>query len=354
MVVGATGNIGSIILEALLDHNHFHDEDMFAITALTRNTSLSKVLKQYSHSLGSAAFPHAAHIQVASVRSYTDVAAVANILEQYEIEVVICAIAALSVNDQKYLIDACIAAPTVRRFFPSEYSVDTSSRNSIEQYLPSSVLKIEVIDHLRRASAQTHGRLSWTAIITGSLLDLALSRPDVTVFDLKAMAATVFDGGGTKYEGTTSLQLGRTIIAILSSKNSLRTTADQYVFVNSFTVTQSQIIELVEKHTQQSFAQEPAKTRELFDDGKSIMDSRGGLDAYRAFQPHGNRPYPRGVPEIILAATYGGQAFGGLNQYSLRNGELWNERLNLPMENLDEAIKSIVQILGRFKEPTEV
>lgn len=352
MLVGATGNIGSLILESLLEHNHCHEEDVFDIVVLTRSVSFMKVLQKYSNSLGSASFLHAAHIQIATVSSYTDVAAITEILRQYRVEVFICAIAAMSVNDQIHLIDACVAAPTVRRFIPSEFSVDTSSRSLVEQYIPPWILKLEVVEYLRHASDLTRGRLGWTAFVTGLILDWALLHSDVTGYDLKTMTATVFDGGGTKHEATTSAQLGRAIISIISSEELSHKTENQYIFINSFTTTQDQILNLIEQFTGRPFRRMSVETRVLFDDGRSIMDSKGGSDAYRAFQPHINRPYPKGVSEMILAGFYGGEDFGSLNQYSIRSKDLWNKVLGLPTEDLDETVRDVVERLELLKEET--
>ncbi|KAK5939480.1 hypothetical protein PMZ80_007857 [Knufia obscura] len=340
MILGATGNVGSAILTAFQSHNTHNPHHPFHITVLTRTTSHAKTAAQ---------LPPSSNLQVLAIDTYTNTPTLTTLLQQHNIEVLISTIATFSTNDQEHLISACVASGTVTRFFPSEFGLDTSDRGKVETYLPFAILKQENVDLLRRASLSTNGKLTWTAIITGAFFDWALTIPGLFAMHIPDMTAGVIDGGDIKYEATNMAQIGRAVVACLTSQSRFDETANQYVNINSFTTTQNEVIALIEKYTGRSMTRSPISAKELSESALATIERDGGIEACRAYQPTPEMPYVPGSTEGIMACLFGGGALGGMNQYSMRENGLWNDRLGLPREDIEETVKSAVERLGMLK-----
>lgn len=210
---------------------------------------------------------------------------------------------------QKLIVDAAIAAG-VKVFFPSEYGVDTSIRSSSE-VIPLLATKIETLDYLKLHQ----DKISWTALITGSVFDWGLDRPSFGGWNLPARTVTIYDGGNIPYEATNLGQIGKAIAASLRNPE---LTKNQYVYVNSFTVTQNEVLRALEKATGESFTVSQSSVEQLRDDGaRKLKDGQ-----------------PLGMLALVASAFYGK---GGLAHFSVTKG-LWNDKLGLPQENLDEFL----------------
>jgi len=340
MLLGATGNVGTAILAALQSHNTLYPTHPFTITVLTRASSYAKTLTQISPS---------ANVQIVPIDSYTDSTTLTTLLRTHSIEVLISTIATFSTKDQAHLINACVSSGTVRRFFPSEYGVDTSDRAVLEKHLPPALLKHETIDLLRKASTSTSGHFTWTALITGGFFDWALALPGALTFNVPALTVDVLDGGNTIYEATNIATIGTAVVACLSSPSRFADTANQYVYINSFTTTQNEVIKLIEEYTGRSMKRNNVSAKELGKKSLAIIEANGGLQGCKDFSPTPERPYSPGSVEGIVACIFGGEHFGGINQYSRREGCLWNERLGLPRESIEETVKGVVEKLGLLK-----
>jgi len=134
--------------------------------------------------------------------------------------------------------------------------------------------------------------------------------------------ATLYDGGNTEYEATTVPQIARTIVAVLKSEN-FEATKNQYVYVNSFTLTQKRVQEGLERLTGEKFEVEQESTKGLGKRGLELLAKGDRIGSLHA----------------ICAAIYGN---GGFNNYSKARG-LWNEKLGLPKEDFDEILANIVK-----------
>lgn len=141
VIIGGSGNIGSIILQHLLK------EPSFKVSALTRASS-------------QATFPE--HAKVLRT-DYTEASLIEAFTGQ---DVVVSAVGATAVTDQKKYIDAAVKAG-VKRFLPSEFGIDGLSKAS-QEVLPLVKTKIEVLDYLK---VQEAAGLTWTALVTGLLFD---------------------------------------------------------------------------------------------------------------------------------------------------------------------------------------
>jgi hypothetical protein len=108
--------------------------------------------------------------------------------------------------------------------------------------------------------------------------------------------------------------------------------------MNSFTTIQNQILSALEKITGEKFAVEYAETKELERIGLDILQN-----PRKAREKKG--PYKNLMAETTVTAIYGN---GGFNNFSKTRG-LWNERLGLPVEHMEESLKTVVAVLGREK-----
>lgn len=289
IVVGASGAVGRPVVTALLDAN-------FKVTALTRDTS-------------DATFPHGVKVVKTDYSRES--------LEQafQGQDAVVSTIAGSGIKTQFALIDSAVAAG-VKVFLPSEYGVDTRAANAPE-VIPLIAGKVAALDHLRSFK----DKISWTVLVTGVLFDWNFDFPGFGGWNLPARSAVIWDGGDIPFEATNLPQTGKAVAAILQhpelSKN-------QYVYVNSFTTTQNEVLKALENATGDKFKVEAANREETW---------KGGLEK----AAKGGDGFMEGVIATIHAGYYGK---GDLNHYSTKG--LWNDQLGLPKETLAETVKEIV------------
>ncbi|GKT47932.1 bifunctional pinoresinol-lariciresinol reductase 1 [Colletotrichum spaethianum] len=291
LVVGASGNVGRSTIKGLLEEN-------FQVTGLTRESS-------------SATFPE-------GVRHLKTDFSEASLIEAFgNQDAVISTVSSIQSDGalglQKTLIDAAIAAG-VKVFVPSEYGIDTADVTA-PQYIPFLSEKIETVRYLK----ERQDKISWTALITGSMFDWGLNIPGFGGWDVAARTVTIFDGGDIPFEATNLDQAGR---AIAKSLRKSDLTRNQYVYVNSFTVTQNEVLRALEKATGDKFTVSQGSVEELW--------RRGAMELERG--------QPFGTLAMIAGAIYGK---GGLAHFSANKG-LWNERLALQQEDLNEFIGNYV------------
>lgn len=119
---------------------------------------------------------------------------------------------------------------------------------------------------------------------------------------------------------TTNLPtVGKALVATLSPNN-VAQTANKYVYIESHNITQRELVTELENETGQTL-------------GKQYMDSKQVVNSLVEASLKGDFS---ATPLLIQAATYSQDALGDLRQVE---GGLWNERLYLPQESLEESIK---------------
>jgi saccharopine dehydrogenase-like NADP-dependent oxidoreductase len=147
IIVGATGNLGPHLVSAIDSDPHFQ------VSILCRDSSDCSKIAQ--------------HIPVHRVNNYD--ASDANLVEILTgQDVVISAIGAQAVLQQKPIIDAAVKAG-VKHFVPSEYGHDTRNERAA-QLLPPCFFthKKQIVEYLQSKEAEG---LKWTAFVTGPFFE---------------------------------------------------------------------------------------------------------------------------------------------------------------------------------------
>ncbi|KAI9663108.1 MAG: hypothetical protein M1821_008156 [Bathelium mastoideum] len=291
IVIGGGGNTGPYIVEALQTAG-------FEVAILSRTSS-------------ETIFPE----KITVHKTDYDMTSLVKIFQGYD--AVVSVVATFSTDQQNIIIDAAVHAG-VKRFLPSEYGIDTSLPQ-LAEYVSFAKGKQDTVAYLKTKEGT---QLSWSALCVGAFFDWVLKiGGGLMGWDIPARRATVFDSGDQPYEATNMRQIGRAVAGILKHPEG---TKNRYVYVNSFTVTQNQVITAVEKASGDKFEVSKMTTRDLRDEGYRNAE-KGNLEL--------------GFPQVVTSAIYG---HGGLNNFSAHK-ELANETLGLPKESLEETIAEVLE-----------
>ncbi|KAI5358703.1 putative NmrA-like domain, NAD(P)-binding domain superfamily [Septoria linicola] len=228
-------------------------------------------------------------------------------------DVVICMVGGQASGDQNVLIDAALAAG-VKRFIPSEFG-PYSPDPQLQAINPhTNVAKTKTVEYLKRAQ----DRMSWTSLVTGGFFDWAM-KVGFFGFDLQNQTVGLIDDGTQVFTATLLSTIGRALIAVLEHAGETR---NQYVIVSSFNVSQRDILEVLERVSNKTWNVEH-------------LDS----DAVIA---NGERRLQEGDFAGIMDLTRGA-AFGKRGRGHERKRGFWNDRLGLPEDDFEEAVRQVLQ-----------
>ncbi|OGM41823.1 hypothetical protein ABOM_009662 [Aspergillus bombycis] len=275
VIVGAGGNLGSHVLQAFLA------SDAFNVTVLSRESSAS-------------VFPDGLPV----IRSdYSPESLVSAFQGQ---DAVISVVGRGGYAHQQKLVDAALAAG-VKRFIPAEFEGKKAK-----------------VDYLR----EREDRMSWTTVITGAFFDYAL-KIGFLGFDLQSREATIYDEGVTPASVSTLPQIGRALVAILQNAEA---TKNQYVYVESFTVTQNDVLQALETATDEKWKVDHVDLQPLIKESTERFNN-GDLAGARI---------------LNLAAGLAKFPDGPYGDWSRVPGGSWNVRLGLEKEELDQVVRSLI------------
>ncbi|KLO83353.1 2`-hydroxyisoflavone reductase [Fusarium fujikuroi] len=291
-VIGASGNVGKSTVKALL-------QEGFQVTGLTRASS-SSTLPQ---SINTVKTDYSEESLVKALRGHDAVVSTASGIAPGQI-----------LPFQKLMVNAAIKAG-VKVFVPSEFGVDTANPEA-PKVIPFVQDKIDTLGYIKTKN----GELSWIAIVSGAMFDWGLDIPGFGGFDIAARTVRLFDGGYIAYEATNLDQVGR---AIAKSLKHLEITRNQHVYVNSFTVTQNDVLHALEKATGDKFQVSHGTVKGLWEAGAEQVRNGDAMGALAQ----------------ISGAIYGK---GGVANYSVDKG-LWNDKIGLPGENLQEFVEAYIR-----------
>jgi hypothetical protein len=141
-------------------------------------------------------------------------------------------------------------------------------------------------------------------------------------FDLKDHAASIWDDGTSKFSTTNMSTVGKAVVSVLSPQNFVAT-ANQYVTIASHTVSQNDILAVLEELTGGDWRISKKNTDAELKKANEEFRKGNQLAAY----------------DLIKALTFGP---GSLGDSTKVEGGLWNDRLGLPKEDLKESISKIL------------
>ncbi|KAH8714705.1 isoflavone reductase [Ilyonectria robusta] len=286
-LVGASGNVGSSVLPELLKSD-------LVLSAVTRETS-------------SAKFPEG----VTHVKSDFSLSSLTEAFKGQDAVISMLPITAL--GDQAVVIEAAIAAG-VKRFIPSEYGSDSTS-DAVIAVVPFFEGKKKYLEYLKSQESS----ISWTALFTGPFFDWGLAAGFVG-FDFATKTSTLIDGGKTRFTTSNVAQIGRAIVAVLSHATE---TANKLVFVESFTTTQLEIHAALEKASGEEW---------------KVVNKTSESVRAEGFKLLGEGKILEGGGSLITALVLGKE---GLEDHSDVEGGIWNSRLGLPVETVEETVQQV-------------
>ncbi|KAJ4992464.1 isoflavone reductase [Stagonosporopsis vannaccii] len=285
LLIGASGSLGSVALKAFL-------ESQYNVTVLTRLGSTST-------------FPPSVRVVKADYNSQSSLEAA-----MQGQDVVISMVFGAAAGDQNPLIDAAVSAG-VKRFFPSEYGPDTPNTET-HKVIASLSAKVQAVDYLRTKES----KMEWTSLVTGGWLDWGL-KGKIYPFDFKSRTATILDDGEAMFTATILKKVAKALVAILDNAEATRNT---YVYVSSFEMTQNQLLHALEKVDGQKWNVKHENSEDIIQQGKEII-AQGNYD---------------GTLNLVVGLMFGKLGLGHTKR------ELWNERLGLEADDLDQTLKEIV------------
>ncbi|CAG8904100.1 unnamed protein product [Penicillium egyptiacum] len=227
-------------------------------------------------------------------------------------DVVISMVGGIVAGDQQVFIDAAIAAG-VKRFFPSEfgpYSRDPKFSALNHAVLPA---KAATVDYLRSKESE----ISWSSLVTGAFFDWAM-KVGFFGFDLSCKTVTLIDGGTSVFTATNLSTIGKALIAMLDHADE---TENQYVFVSSFNVSQKDILDVVEKVDGQKWTVKNIVSEEVIAEGRRRL-AAGDF---------------AGIIDLTRGGAFGKEALGDSRPYGL-----WGDKLELPKEDIEQAVKDVL------------
>ncbi|KAF3916853.1 hypothetical protein ABW20_dc0109871 [Dactylellina cionopaga] len=290
-IIGASGNIGKIILGGLIDSAQFN------VTAISRSTS-------------DVTFPRG----VTVIRTdFSDEDLVAAFKGQ---DVVISVVGATAFGEQKKFVDAALRAG-VKRFLPSEFSV-SSQNQAVLQLLPLFGQKKELVDYLR--SKESEG-LTWTGLASSGLLDWGIENGFLE-FDIANRTATVWDGGNKSFTCTNEKQLGQAVVSVLQHPQE---TSNQYLFIASVETTQNEIVAALEEVSGESWTVTHVTTDTQVTEAFKKLQSGDFSGAFT----------------LVRATAFGNTP--GLHSNFAKDEKLANDILGLSLENVKDVVKRVLK-----------
>lgn len=290
-LVGATGNVGKHILDALLAVGH-------QVTVLTRPDS-------------TATLPHTNNVTIHRA-DYADEALLADILQGQE--VVIAAVSHAAYGVQRPLFRAAARAG-VPWTVPCEFGSDPNA--ALNEHVDLNTPKKQY-----RALVEELGVGAWLGVVNNPWIDYLMPMPHGGGFgvDFKTRTAELYDDGTARITFSTLRRTGQSLAAVLALPDAeLARYRNRFVFFSSFRVSQRDLLESAIRVT---------GTRE----GDWTVSSQPSAEVITKCKEASGF-----TPVLLMALTFA-EGMGG--DYSDRVVDY--KRLGLEQEeSLDEAVRDI-------------
>ncbi|CAK7208913.1 hypothetical protein SCUCBS95973_000274 [Sporothrix curviconia] len=237
LVVGATGVIGKVLVDAILNAR----EQFEAIGIFTSEATVESKKDLVESFKTRGAFIHTGDL-------YND----DDVLGVYKgYDTVVSAVGRFAIDKQVDLIALAERSPTIQRFIPSEYGTDIAFDASSATEKPHQK-KLKVRAYLESDAVK---RLKYSYIVTGPFADLfagyMAAEPRVGNFDLDKKEAILAGDGHGPVGMTTVADVGRALIAVLKHPEA---TENRAVLVHSFVATPDELLKEYERQTGRPWA----------------------------------------------------------------------------------------------------
>lgn len=137
-------------------------------------------------------------------------------------------------------------------------------------------------------------------------------------FDLVTKTATLTDEGNTEFTVSTLESVGKAILKILEHPEETR---NNYVYTSSFNLSQNNLLTVLEKTDGEDWTVERRASKDFVEEGHR-RTQKGDYS---------------GIPLLVRAL-----ATGPVNLGDSRLGWLWDERLGLEREDLEQVVRRVV------------
>jgi hypothetical protein len=215
----------------------------------------------------------------------------------------------------------------VRWILPSDFAPDTSN-HVLTEGVPVFEARVAI-----RKAIHDQGKSAYISFVTGFWYEYCLAMPAAFGFDFAKRAVTLFDAGEAKVSLSTWPQIGRAVATLLSlpihatgKDASLDSFANQMVYINSFTVSQRDILASVLRVT--------GTSEDDWQISRETVHDR--IASGRTETQQGNRA---GFAKVFFTALFHADGRGDFEHTKGTQNQL----LALPMVDLDEATKVAIE-----------
>ncbi|MCJ1312186.1 hypothetical protein MMC25_005860 [Agyrium rufum] len=257
-IVGATGALGSRVLNSLA-----RGFDPSSITVLTRQGFSSHTI-----------YPEG--VKVVALPSYEDHDAVVSALRSHDVLISVLSHKAL---DVEYLLAQAAIEAGVRRFMPSEYTMDVGDPVYRELGTnPFARKRIEWADRLATICAE--GKISYTTLVTGPFVDLCLSS-GFWRFDIKSKKGLIVDDGSAVGTGCTLNFTGDCVASVLKMPE--EETRNKRIQISEVEYTGQSILAAFEEATDSKWDIEKKTMAQMAVEEKNLADEGDVSEAYETW-----------------------------------------------------------------------
>ncbi|KAH7370578.1 hypothetical protein BKA65DRAFT_562405 [Rhexocercosporidium sp. MPI-PUGE-AT-0058] len=180
------------------------------LTHLLTIPSLSKITI-LTQSVTPQNFPTSPLLTLIPISSYEDKAALTSALKDHDLLISTVAGAAAGTVDR--LLLAAATEADVRRFMPSEFTVDVLHPNALT-FAGTSLVAAKIANAKYIQELAQQGKIEYTTLVTGGFLDWWFEMPNPVV-NVMGREVKIFDGGDKRLTGVSTEFVARCIEAVI-------------------------------------------------------------------------------------------------------------------------------------------
>ncbi|KAE8441547.1 hypothetical protein EG329_004855 [Mollisiaceae sp. DMI_Dod_QoI] len=247
-IAGSSGFLGRKILEYLL-----------TLPGIIQITVLSRSIQPVEAVTSPV-------VSFASISTYEDTKNLADILRGHDL--LVSAIAGVAAGPVDALLVEAAVMAGVRRFMPSEYTVDVVHSHSVE-FAGSSILAAKLANAKNLELLARDGKIEYTTLVTGAFLDFWFSGAVKGIVDPERRSVMLYDGGENQVTGCTIDFVARCVGAVITMPE--ETTKNQRIRVAETHFSGKQLLDTFEEVTGKTWTGVYKSTDSLVDDSLKAL-----------------------------------------------------------------------------------